>query len=352
MTIYRGDPCHIESFDLARTDAGALLGLGVYLTDDPVVAQDYTLLRSPDVLLNPEEDILSEEELLAAYAEHIIETELNGPEQRELVRLAHQNRFATEFRDYADRNSPEAEAHRKRIHADFEKAMTELQDELEAAAWKKIDSTRSQMGVTTNVFGSHVLVAAGRAGEVSSFELSRAYLGRCIHAEQPMSSDVVAAVRDFVGKALGDINRRFDLRDIDGQFCSFDGWIEEFRARGSRYAWTDMAVGGRGMNPSLDEFINGTHGGFSLFYNARERQMELIQALHGLGYVGFEYAGGHRISGTGARGGGAVGTPHRAFCLWDTDHLNRHRGPSLPLQDQPLSQDPVDRPNQGTGLAL
>ena len=48
VTLYRGDNTKIDKFDMSKTDPEALLGVGIYLTDDPSVAADYTIKERGD----------------------------------------------------------------------------------------------------------------------------------------------------------------------------------------------------------------------------------------------------------------------------------------------------------------
>jgi hypothetical protein len=115
-------------------------------------------------------------------------------------------------------------------------------------------------------------------------------------------------------------NGRTDLRDKNNEFvASFDEWVEVFRREGTRYAWNDIMVGGNGENPSLDQFWNGTHGGYGLL-SRHEKMDEFIAHLRANGYNGIEYDGGTRL-GANIRGGGGI--RHQSFVLWDEDIKNQ-----------------------------
>jgi len=316
-TLYRGDAEAVDRFDCARTGEGALFGMGIYLTDSREIALDYCLKSSGTVVFRDEE-APSPRALVAAYLSHIVTTETDWKERLEAVRRDWTARYyGQNMHALPDEERERAKAD---VNAGYRKAMR-----AEASAYlrRAKDVFRSRRGglcVVRDTLGQFSLVRKDGGGFLSRFAVPAGYLGRTLHGDRPLPDDALAAVSALMRGVYGD--GVADFRNADEVGMRFDDWVESYRRRGFRYAWTERRVGGRGENPSLDVVWNGTHAGISAF-DRRDVQAALVASLRGLGYVGIAYDGGVRLAGTGPRGGG--GHRHDAFVLWDDDAVNGFR---------------------------
>lgn len=305
--LYRGDSTRIDAFDFGMTDLHALLGQGIYLTDDPAVALDYTVKQSRDLVFSSD-TARNEKELVSAYLHHMV---INDPEWKTAIA-----RLQDEWRSkhYTREMSSE------QIYAGYKVALRDLFKTFFSMQKKKWLSSQSQFRILKTTVGEWKIVNAARGGHISSFDIPEFYLNKTLHADRPLSDADLTILRDiFKSVFTGNV---IDMRDSDEKFLSFDGYVDNFKTKGTRYAWTERPIGGKGQNPSFDELLNGTHAGYHVMHEL-SHQRNLISRLQAAGYVGLEYDGGVRISGTGTRGGGR--NRHRAFVLWDDAFVNAHR---------------------------
>jgi hypothetical protein len=324
VTLYRGDASSIEMFDIDKTDYDALLGMGLYLTDSPSIARDYTASKAADenVLFRKRTDqgegARSKKDLIQSYLVHVMKTKY------ELDLVLQQYRADANGR-FWNMDPAEKAARGDDFRGEFEAGQRKVLQNLFGKAKKDFEALRGKVRVTQLTTGEFVLTKADRPGVVTTFEVPADYLERTMHAERPLTDDQLAIVyKAFVRAAKGDEERPFDLRHYgsDSNGNKFWDFIEGYKKHGTYYAWTDHQLGGKGENPTLDFFWNGTHSGYFVFRD-KERQQLLIQDLLNAGYTGLEYQGGVRLGGTGPRGLG--GHMHRAFVLWDVEKANSFR---------------------------
>lgn len=366
VTLYRGDASHVTHFDIDKTDAEALFGRGVYLTDTPEVAADYTLKTSgqdSDIVFQSagyNAPFESREKLIQAYLESIC-MEIGFEEEAKALRN-HWHNVALERQTEA-RNHPEiANLYRKDMtpeeqnaaHVEYRKilnkasetAMAEFKAERRALSQKFVAKAKKiyrerikDMRIIRQSTGAWMFVKPERGGVISTFEVPRSYCEMTLDAEAPLPDDLLPILRDAFYAAYPNIEYgkgKMDLRtwDKDGNQVmplSFDEYVESFKTMGSFYAWADRNIGGKGVNPSLDELLNGTHAGY---YVWRQAQDKLINGLKGKGLVGFRYQGGVRVAGTGNRGGGGV--LHQAYSFWDANVINGFRGDHHDYEDSKI----------------
>jgi hypothetical protein len=198
------------------------------------------------------------------------------------------------------------------IHSEFKKYVDR--------AKKMYRERKPKLRVFRNTMGLWQVVGADHTGFVSAFKIPINYLNRTIHGDRPLTGRALETVYNFIKRYTGD--GKADFRDRNNEFMTFDNWLADFPTKGSEYAWRDGAdrmIGGRGVNPTLDEVLNGQHGGYSIFYQHKDTFMEMCQAA---GYTGIEYDGGVRVGGN-VRGGGGI--RHCSYVFWDDDYINTCR---------------------------
>jgi hypothetical protein len=369
VTLYRGDASEIERFTMDKADSEALFGRGIYLTDSPEVAADYTLKgNGGDIVFQSgayNSSFQSKEQLIQAYLEKICmelgyeEEAKRLKEQWHQIALERQNKAVIPDGLYWDgmsseeqnkahvvyreiRNKPALEA-----RAEYEVERRALSQKFVAKAKKVYRERIKDMRIIRQSTGAWVFVKSERGGTISTFEVPRAYCEMTLDTEAPLADDVLPILRDAFYAAYDKIpygTGRMDLRVWDAKGdekfpLSFDDYVEGYKTMGSRYAWADHNIGGKGKNPTVDELLNGTHAGYHVLKNAQDK---LIADLKGKGYVGFRYQGGVRVGGTGNRGGGGV--LHNAYSFWDEKVINGFRG------DHHAYEDPKVDPSSAKGM--
>jgi len=321
LRLYRGDSTKIDRFDVAKTHYRGLFGPGIYLTTDPLIAGDYVATKNEDVVY-PKDRIDPEarttKDLLRGYANRIASDFSEKKFRDEWVR---KNGYGQSY------NGLSSSAHRKMDHDMAIEQAKSLRARLPAAI-EQVRQELPTLAVQKLTTGDLRLIRKKRDGVISTFEVPDTYVARTLHADRPLPDDVMAIIKDHITR-LG----YKDLRDAEENFVSFDDYVKGYRERGTRYAWRDEDDddwwrGGKGENPTLDDFMNGTHAGSAAFFDgmfddARPNSTAFIKAMMDAGYVGLEYDGGKRV-GQHVRGGG--GRRHRAFVFWDSDAINSFRG--------------------------
>ena len=330
IKLFRGDSSKIIDFDVDRTDDRALFGLGIYLTDNHTIATDYTLKSSEHVIFGNgrdsrgrEYDFQSDRELTVGYLKHLIDNELGWYDKMSEINGVWREKLHA---DPAYRGTTRDETE-NRYRQGYRAELTKTLQSYLAKAKKLYRQRRPNMRIVNDVKGNYVFVKADRDGYVTTFDIPVSFINRTIHAEKPLSDEMLAIVRQVFIEGTSDKptnpDRIMDMRDKDySNFLSFDQYVDNFKKNGTLYSWSDMEIGGKGENPSFDELRNGTNYGTSLFYNIAI-QKKFIALCQKHGYVGFEYEGGKRINGTATRGGGRE--THRCFVLWDGKQLGQWR---------------------------
>ncbi|MFA5489826.1 MAG: hypothetical protein WC284_11490 [Candidimonas sp.] len=286
IKLYRGDPQYVDKFTRIKK-IGYLLGPGIYLTTSTLVAEQF--------------GIGSEIEQFKSIKDVINDW------MRQFVRINRDSLM--KYRD----------------------DKTELLNVLKTE-WK-----RHSPVVIKHANGTYGWYEKTRTSHISVFEFDQSYLKRTIDADEPMPPKILLIIRNMLGDNR---NRPVDLRDDEEKMMKFDDWIKYFRKDKTRYAWSETMIGGEGKSPSFDEFVNGTHFGFS-FMN--DRWDDFINQAMTAGYVGFRFKGGDVGSGTGARGGGPIGHYHDVYCLWDADVVNDCRVDVKISTPSTLSDQDIER---------
>ena len=337
VTLYRGDSSEIKKFLLSKTDYSGLFGIGIYLTDNSDVAKDYTVGLGTTEFRKRYDGFKSKKELIAGYLYSIMQKAGFENALEDLKIEFRRKSWGVDPKNQAEVN--------EKIYADFEIAKNKLVRIYVEQAKIEFRKRRPELKIAKLTTGEYLFVKANRSGSVTKFNVPKAYLERCLHAEQPLPDDVLQMVRAAFFRSVenGDANRIFDLRIIhkgDEKIGhTFDDFVDGYKINGTRYAWTETRFGGKGENPTLDVLWNGTHSGYHVFGRSRESQEAFISDLEKLGYVGLRYDGGKRLAGGGARGGGAVGLYHNAYILWNEDDIDSFKETSEPVQDDDIDLD-------------
>jgi len=327
LKLYRGDSSNIEKFDIDMTDDMGLFGIGMYLTDDPTVAKDYTLKQSEHVIYT-NEHAENPRDLVISYLDDLISKELGWEKEKQDVREEWQRKVWAMKTD----GIPDDTIH-KLYKNDLQKRLQKHMKRAKVIYRQR----RTTMRIVKKTTGEYAFVKNNRSGYIMSFEIPLSYINRTIHTERPLSDQLISFLGEFIRNH--GFSGKIDMRDLDGKFLTFDEYIENFKSNGSYFAWSDnRIVGGKGENPSYDVITNGTHFGIT-FFGRREIQKDLIEKLMEIGYVGLEYQGGVRVTGTGARGGGAIGQLHRVFVLWDTDAVYDFKTSTEQVADDQIADE-------------
>jgi hypothetical protein len=340
VTLYRGDSGPVEKFELAKTDSGALLGIGIYLTDSPEVAGDYTVKGSQDIAYpsgrrGEDNSFNDPKQLTAGYLRKLM-NDAGFQQQMDDTKNQWQDKYYSLSRDIDwtdhERARKERDEMQAKFQADYQVVRSKMIRAAVAKAKAQFKAIRPNLRMVKLTTGEYIFTKVGRAASIAKFIVPTAYLERCLHAERPLPDDLLPIMKAAFARVAHDKNpdQKWDLRvrnpkgnngdeDIG---LSFDEFIAGFRKAGARYAWTDEVRGGKGENPSLDILWNGTHSGYHVFQN-KEAQETLMHELMAMGYVGYAYDGGVRLAGTGARGGGGI--RHNAYVLWDENAVHSFR---------------------------
>ncbi len=307
LTLYRGDSQHIEQFDVTKTDRDALFGSGIYLTDSPAVARDYSFARTYHHNSHPSPEAYdSQQELVADYLQHIIRVELEWANTR--------HNMINGFRERAwaiSDDKPAIEA----LKIEMQKAILDSYKEALKRAKAIYNQRVTDMVFVQNTLGQWKLLKRDWKGFVSHFEVPVDYANKCLHGDQPLTDAALKVIRDTIYEQWPD--GMVDFRDSEGLGTPFDNWLHLFLTEGVRYSFGGGRVaGGTGENPCLDEIMNGTLAGMHIRKHTEEK---LLARMVGLGYVGIEYHGGMRVGGHNRGGGGHA---HRAFVFWDDHYIN------------------------------
>jgi hypothetical protein len=361
VTLYRGDNSSIDAFDISKTDQEALLGVGIYLTDSLEVAKDYTIKERGDesvvyrskAEVRPDTPQKLTAEFIQTLANPGVDFRRNTPGELDNKIQDIKRYWQSEYHkrthglSYDDREAKEAI--QAEIQDGFQKEKSAVIRKAVEQAKAEFKKMRPELRIVRLTTGEYVFTKKERAGKVSVFEVPKDYVARCLDVERPLPDDLLPIVKAAFARAhhANDPEGQWDLRfwnpddpNYEKMGNSFDAFIDGFKKHGSRYAWTDVQAGGDGKNPSLDFIWNGTHSGYHVFQNDREKQMALAKALQAKGYVGYFYDGGIRMAGTQARGGGGI--RHNAYVFWDDKKINSFR-----KEDISVSDDQVDDFSKG-----
>ncbi len=323
VRLYRGDAEEIEVFDgnKNRRGIGLLFGHGIYLTDSKSVANEYTL--SGAYKLNDAGKIVfrsprdTREEAIRDYIGYIMDTKLNKDERFSTIKKVILDRVNNETNSLS-KFSDEYQNLRNKAEQEFNDAWGKEKKKLVSQAKAMIKRDIASLKLVETGQGWQ-FIRDNHTGFLSEFHMPQSYVAATLHGDEPLPDDALKVISEMFYEAFED--RQADFRDRDDNYYQFDKWIETFREKGSRYAWRDTNIGGKGVNPSLDEVFNGTHGGFSFLYDDI-RWDKFIARFQAIGYTGIQYYGGIRV-GDNLRGGGA--TKHTAYVFWDANYINACR---------------------------
>lgn len=319
VTLYRGDATNIQKFSYDATDANALFGPGLYLTNNPRVAKDYTI-KGETIVFNGEHTNWpgDRKKVIQAWLMKRV-----GTDVIEDIKTKYANLVGNTLHDWVESKGgydavsfDEQRAYREKLTSQYQDQYTNeinyvLKTELEKA--KKEHDYR----VILDTHGHYSIVKNSNERTITTFTVPKGLIDNTLNAEAPLPDNILNVVVGLFEKEYGP-TRKLDFRfdDSDMQLHTIRDWVSEFPKRKTRYAWKDQTIGGNGENPSLDIIINGTHAGLTYIHsNHKEFWEGMITFLRNEGYTGFNYQGGARTSGI----------PHRAFVFWDVDEINKYR---------------------------
>lgn len=328
--LYRGDSTEIDKFSSEHSSPHNLFGAGIYLTDNPEVANDYTL-GNKDELLTPKGHS-SEREAVAAYIASLINGELDWAIIRSEIKDRHAERLG-EF-EFTDTNRDKYVLHRKKVETEMRDEMEEKYAELAKEAKKIYRKEKDTIRAISTTEGEWFLTRTGRGGTITHFEIPDAYLAKCLYTSGPMTDKQLQEVRAYIGES------KVWFRDHEGEVVSdvddpFEEWLAGYRANGARRAWVGGLAGGDGSNPSLEHIVLEQHAGS--FFSGDWKKF--TNYLEGLGYVGFSFNAGVADAGGHTRGGG--GKPHVSYVLWDDDFVNKCQSDRSAVSDAEVNRSRI-----------
>ncbi len=300
VTLYRGDATKIEAFSAThnKNAIGILFGHGIYLTDNPAVANEYT---TPSRTFLNMGDFKTSDEAMSAYVSQVM-GEIGFTEAQNDLKEKYQSMFWE-----ADKR-PEED-----IRREYSDELKKLRRSFISKAKKNIAEKVGSLKLV-KIHGYWRLIDSNNSGIVTTFNIPSSYVSKCLHGDLPLPDKALSVlskiIRDRFGDGVG------DFRDINNQFMQFDDWVAYFKNNKVHYAWNDELVGGKGQNPSLDEIMNGTYAGGSIKHNMWD---EIIDSFMAVGYVGIVFGGGVSFSGN-LRGGGS--SNHTSYVFWDSSYIN------------------------------
>jgi hypothetical protein len=323
MMLYRGDSTKIAQFDVAKTSDRGLFGPGIYLTSDPEVAADYTVKQGDPHILYSDPEAKTQRELMAGYIRVIIDQVIDWPTKQNELKQDWAMTALPGHKRGADVNGMKDSGWRSlgRFLAEHHKALAIAHY---SAAQAKLKALLPNLKIARNTQGELSIIARDHQATIAGFDIPDSYLNRVLHTERPLPDKVLAFIRTLWFAELGPTGH--DLRDGDENGVDFDAYVKNYKTRGTRYAWTDRMIGGKGENPTFDELRNGTNGGYHVFvdglFDKAGRHKRFVKGLQALGYVGLAYEGGLRAGGYTRGGGGRL---HQAFVFWNTSELAAFR---------------------------
>lgn len=320
VLLYRGDSSKIAQFstDASTTLVSFLLyGNGIYLTDNPEIAIDYSLKSNKsfgeDQDVFPTREIyISELDLYKAYLKHDIEKNTTWLDEFNTLKTQYQNNVTMIFNNDPNLSFDERKSIKDKEKTNFiNKTKPLFAKYLEKAKTKFNQSNLETFKKTT---GEWVIIKPSHVSVVSHFSIPKSYLDNTFPADSPMNNKEM----NFIYNAIDSVYKgNGDFRDKDNNLVSFRDWVSLYRNEGVHRAYSDDkynpdVIGGEGLNPTLGNVINDTFIG-------KHRFDEIKKIMLDYGYVGINYQGGVR-QGSIVRGGGGV--LHTSYVLWDDDYVN------------------------------
>lgn len=330
--LYRGDSSNIGEFDFDQTDSQALVGRGLYLTSSQEVAMDYTIKGSNDVIYRSDGVYYDPREFMVdVFLDLRSEQQqtFNGEFSNQVSAFVYDGNRAIKsaFPDATRTDSLylQAKCWQELTKASMP-ALRALYDDTRTKFIQSLDDTR----LIKTVLEEYLVVSADMVGQITRFRIPRAYLSKTYSVNNPMERWMVDWLVKYIRTKLPSFNpekTHVDLRYNDPQSgsvraSSFNDFLRKFRKYGSQYAWSDHDIGGQGKNPSILEFLLGTHyGGTILHQDSQQIWDDMRKFLQSRGYVGLYYRGGEQTGHDTFTGGSPV--KHSVYVLWDVNQVNQ-----------------------------
>ena len=291
MTLYRGDFSRIEKFDVAKTNAWCFVGPGIYLTNQRPIAQTYRLKGSGDevVTLFSGEAKDRNDAKEKAFENYLWEACRKDSSLQ-------QNLLYRRLKEDAKYRKTQGDLHRQGYEDLIEAGLIEI-DYVEHRRLiygvSVKDTRRAGQGSTVRDW-KHSMPTLKvtwyknrSAGFLSTFVFPRGLIANnVVHTHAP-------------------------IRDRSFWELMWDHKVGIGAHGETKESYLDNNCGKSSILSSGTASPRS-----SLTYSGEKGALAKIRKiLTPYGVIGFEYNGGQN---TGGR-------PHRAFCLWDEDLVNRHR---------------------------
>lgn len=318
---YRGDATLITKHDTSKSKDDGLFGVGVYLTSDRLIAEDYCFTKGVNcthVFPNCGDD----RRAVQAYLQHLMHEELK------FTRRAHELREKHAARVYDRQGTADFDQHHDSVHKEYKAALNELALAILKEAKHLMADRRTNLALTRDTIGNARFSSPDQRGYVTTFSLPNEFIAQMLHADRPIPDSLI----DVLGAVLTDCGLHSFSHDKD-HFLTWDGWIKMIRRYPMGYAWADETFGGEGKNPTLDEIKNGTHWGNAIFHRRKSQEL-FSERLQQAGVLGIRFDGGTKGGGTMPRGGG--GRRHDVFVVWNDDYLETRRIASTEIAPKPI----------------
>ncbi len=323
LIAYRGDPTAVDRFQIAKMHHDGLFGYGIYLTDSPIVAEDYAF-ASKDSYDHVFRNCKDDRDAVKAYMLSLMLGECGYQEKGRALR----EQITNQVYDPAARGDLDFATHHDNLNREYKRAMSDIALATMADAKRLVAERRDTIRFHADTLGNYRLLKNGSQGFVTSFSLPKTFATSMLDADAPLPDEALGAV----GNALKEIGFT-SFRHEDSHWNTWEEWVELVRREPMCYAWCDHQFGGNGINPSLDEVRNGTQFGGSAFHDLKNQQI-LSDKLEEIGYRGITFQGGVPGNGELPRGGGGI--PHRVYVVWNEDYLHTRRLSTAEVVTRPI----------------
>lgn len=276
--LYRGDSQKIENFRFNKTDKSCLVGQGIYLTDNPDVADSYRLKNIPQ----------RRRDWNLSYTDYMAEIVLTNQVYadkptalKEALLTYAESRWREEFKTICRKYNWQD----KTTTVD-PKFQNYLEKECRSSFNALIEEGKISIKVNSTMSGRQFLIVWKRGAKVKPSQTGRVTVFE--FPEKYLTNNVIRLgfphYRDHPDPLLLELayEQKFDAKALE--FDSFEPYRYYRYIQGFSYADLDY------------------------------RKLRL--ALEPFGIIGIEYPGGHHTRSD---------KKHRAFCIWDEVFVNQHK---------------------------
>jgi hypothetical protein len=271
VTLYRGDSEKIAQYDIQQTDALALFGQGIYLTDNKRVANDYKSKGNQDrsIIWSVQGRNLTKEQAIQTYVRLMGKyLDYDGKP----MSFGQQIDYGITTRDQNGNLSPNPKDV-KRV----------------AVAWENWKKQAPQIEIRKQLDGRIIFRKKDTRAVISVFQIPIRVIQKMINAEEPISDGLLHMLeyhlrRHQDDRTWQDISSFVKTQEWDGSRPSFRG------------IFTNIGADSPLRDPDIQ----------------KDFRMELLQS----GCPGIVYQGGLTMGG---------GYKHKAYVFWDNNTVNKYR---------------------------